>query len=150
MQLARVADYEAHAAAQNILADADRAKPLTVDYTAVPAVLFTIPQLGMVGQTEAALQQQKIPYHKSFAKNLRWPTYRRTGLEDAAYKILTDADGRFLGAHFLSDNTPGMLNTIRMAMINGITAEALYQQSIMSPYPSRESDLIYMLKALSD
>lgn len=149
VQLARVADYEAHAAAKNILADADPQKLVTVDYTAVPAVLFTSPQLGMVGQTEAALQQQNVPYRKSFAKNLRWPTYRRVGLEDAAYKILTDAHGRFLGAHFLSDNTSGMLNTIRLAVINGITAEALYKQSIMSPYPSRESDVIYMLKALS-
>jgi glutathione reductase (NADPH) len=33
-------------------------------------------------------------------------------------------------------------------MENGITVAELYRQSIMSPYPTRESDLIYMLKPL--
>jgi glutathione reductase (NADPH) len=31
-------------------------------------------------------------------------------------------------------------------MVNGISAERLYRQCIMSPYPTRESDLIYMLE----
>lgn len=35
-------------------------------------------------------------------------------------------------------------------MINDITVDTLYRQSIMSPYPTRESDLIYMLKPLLD
>jgi glutathione reductase (NADPH) len=48
----------------------------------------------------------------------------------------------------LSDNASGLVNTLRLAMINGITADQLYLQSIMSPYPTRESDLIYMLKPL--
>ena len=35
-------------------------------------------------------------------------------------------------------------------MRHGIAADALYWQNIMSPYPSRESDLIYMLKPFLD
>lgn len=148
VQLARVADCEGHAAAKNILAEEGRGKPSEVDYSAVPALLFTYPQLAMVGRTEAALKKEKTPYRKSFAKNLRWPTYRRVGLEQAAYKILAGDDGRILGAHFLSDNAAGMVNAVRLAMLNGLTAEQLYDQSIMGPYPTRESDLIYMLKPL--
>jgi glutathione reductase (NADPH) len=102
----------------------------------------------MVGKTEAALQLHHMSYRKSFAQNLRWPTYRRVGLEHAGYKILVGEDRRFLGAHFLSDNTSGMINTLRLAMINRLTVEQLYEQSIMGPYPTRESDLIYMLKPL--
>jgi glutathione reductase (NADPH) len=148
VQLARVADGEGHAAAKNILAESGQGKPSAVDYSAVPAVLFTYPQLAMVGKTESALEKEKTPYRNSFAKNLRWPTYRRVGLEHAAYKIMVAEDGRFLGAHFLSDSASGMVNAIRLAMINGLTAEQLYEQSIMGPYPTRESDLIYMLKPL--
>ncbi len=148
IQLARVADFEGHTAAANILAHFGKAEPATIDYQAVPAVLFTCPQYGMVGKTEAALQQEGIPYRKSFGKNLKWPTYQRIGLDHAAYKILVSIDGHFLGAHFLSDNVSGLVNTLRMAMINEIPVEQLYRQSIMSPYPSRESDLIYMLKPL--
>jgi glutathione reductase (NADPH) len=148
VQLARVADFEGHAAAKNILAESGQGKPAAVDYRAVPALLFTYPQLGMVGKTEPALKNEKTPYRKSFAKNLRWPTYRRVGLDHAAYKIMVGEDGRFLGAHFLSDCASGMVNAIRLAMINGLTADQLYEQSITGPYPTRESDLIYMLKPL--
>ena len=148
VQLARVADVEGHAAAKNILAESGQGEPAAVDYSAVPAVLFSYPQLAMVGKTEAALAKEKTPYRKSAAKNLRGPTYRRVGLEPAAYQIMVGEDGRFLGAHFLSDSASGMVNAIRMAMLNGLTAEQLHDQSIMSPYPTRESDLIYMLKPL--
>ncbi len=148
IQLARVADFEGHAAAGNILTESGQGKPVAMDYSTVPAVLFTYPQLAMVGKTESALQKETTPYRKSFAKNLRWPTYRRVGLEHAAYKILAGEDGRILGAHFLSDNAAGMVNAVRLAMISGLTAEELYEQSIMGPYPTRESDLIYMVKPL--
>ena len=148
VQLARVADYEGHAAAANILAEEGRGKPAAVDYITVPAVLFTYPQLAMVGATEAALKKEKQPYRKSFGKKVRWPTYQRVGLEHAAYKILAGDDGRILGAHFLSDNAAGMVNAVRLAMLNGLTASDLYEQSIVGPYPTRESDLIYMLKPL--
>jgi glutathione reductase (NADPH) len=148
IQLARVADYEGHVAAQNILAELKNGKAAKIDYQAVPAMLFTYPQYGMVGKTEAALKQQNIPYRKSFAKELQWPTYRRIGMKHAGYKILVGADHRIIGAHILSDNASGLINTLKQAMLNGTTVDDLYWQNIMSPYPTRESDLIYMLKPL--
>jgi glutathione reductase (NADPH) len=147
-QLARVADYEALVAATNILAEANGGKPQAIDYQAVPAILFSYPQLGMVGQTEDALKQAGTPYIKGAAKNLRWPTYRRIGMEHAAYKVLVDPNQHILGAHFLSDNAAGLVNTVKHAILNGQTVDDLYNQSIMTPYPSRESDLTYMLKPL--
>ncbi len=146
VQLARVADVEGHTAAANILAHFGKAEPADIRYDAVPAILFSFPQYAMVGKTEDDLQKDGIVYEKRFAKNLTWPTYRRIGLTHAAYKILTSPEGRILGAHFLSDNASGLVNALRLAMINNITVEQLYRQSIMSPYPTRESDLIYMLK----
>ena len=53
-----------------------------------------------------------------------------------------------LGAHILSDNATGLINTFRMAMLGGIDIRKLRQESITSPYPSRESDLLYMLDPL--
>ncbi|MBW2428185.1 MAG: NAD(P)/FAD-dependent oxidoreductase [Deltaproteobacteria bacterium] len=148
IQLARVADKEAHVAAENILAELNRGRKAAMDYRAVPAILFTYPQFAMVGQTEAALKQDGQTYQKSFAKNLNWPTYQRVGLKDAAYKILTDANNQILGAHILSDHAAGLINTIKQAMLNETTVDELYQQTIVSPYPTRESDLSYMLKPL--
>lgn len=151
IQLARVADFEAQVAADNIAAAGKKTRPKrTISYHAVPAVLFTYPQYAMVGLTEAALQQKEIAYNKSYAKNLNWPTYRRIGLKGAAYKVLTGKDGNVQGAHILSDNATGLINTFVLAMNNGIPVESLYRQSVMTPYPSRESDVIYMLGALVD
>ena len=148
IQLARVADYEAMVAASAIMGAIDKAALPEMDYSAVPAILFTYPQYAMVGYTEDALKRESIPYKKSFGKNLSWPTYRRIGMFHAAYKILVGNNGEFLGAHILSDNASGIINSIRLAMLNRLSVETLYRQSIMSPYPSRESDLSYMLKPL--
>jgi glutathione reductase (NADPH) len=148
IQLARVADEEANVAVENILAELDRGRKATMNYQAVTSILFTYPQFGMVGQTETALKQTGQNYRKSFAKNLSWPTYQRVGLKHAAYKILTDANNQILGAHILSDSASGMINTIKQAMLNETTVDKLYRQSIVSPYPTRESDLSYMLKPL--
>lgn len=68
----------------------------------------------------------------------------------AAYKILVDEDGKILGAHILADNTTGMINTFKQAMLDGLTVNELHRANIMSPYPSRESDIIYMLDSLLD
>ena len=146
IQLARVADYEAYVAAENILAEFSPAETRKADYYSTPSILFTYPQYGMVGKTETALKEKGTVYRKSFEKSLDWPTYNRVGLKHAAYKILVGPDNRILGAHILSDNPSGMINTLKMAMQNGITADALYWQNIMAPYPTRESDLIYMLE----
>lgn len=45
----------------------------------------------------------------------------------------------------VSDYASGLLHTLRMAMVRGMTAVELHRHSIMTPYPTRESDLIYML-----
>lgn len=145
--MARVADYEAWIAAKNIHHLETNESPLPIaDYTAVPSLLFTYPQYGMVGATEDELAEKDVPYHKSFAKKLNWPTYQRVGMKNAAYKLLMGDNGLLLGAHILSDNAAGLLNTLSLAMANTIPMADLYRQSILAPYPSRESDLHYMLK----
>ena len=81
---------------------------------------------------------------------LSWPTYQRIGMKHAAYKILVDDDSKILGAHILSDNATGLINTFKQAMLDGRSVTELHRANIMSPYPSRESDLIYMLAPLLD
>jgi glutathione reductase (NADPH) len=144
-----VADYEAHTAAENIVALRKGAALRRVDYTAVPFVLFSYPQYAMVGHTEAALQRDGVPHRKSTATGLQWPTYRRIGMAHAGYKILTSEDGKILGAHIVSDNAAGLINTFKQAIIDGTPVDKLYRDNIMTPYPSRESDIIYMLRPLT-
>jgi glutathione reductase (NADPH) len=145
LQLARVADMEAQVAAKTIIEAKDGGPPAVIDYSATPAVLFTYPQLGMLGKTEQQLKDEKIKYWRSYDTRLNWPTYRRVGLKYAAYKILVDENNHILGVHLLADNTTGMLNTFKQAMIDNTSITELHDNSIMTPYPSRESDIIYML-----
>ncbi len=150
VMLARVADMEAHVASKSIMA-MDKGTDLpAMDYSAVPAVLFTYPQLAMVGKTEQMLEQENIKYWKSHDTGLGWPTYRRIGMDHAAYKILVDENDCILGAHFLGDNTTGLVNAFKQAMIDKTPVTRLRDDHIMAPYPSRESDILYMLKPLID
>lgn len=148
VQLARVADQESHVAAACIAAETQGGQPPAMDYRTVPFMLFTYPQYGMVGSTEDTLKKEGIKYWKSMGSGLSWPTYRRIGMNHAAYKVLVDEENRILGAHILSDNASGLINTFKQAMASGTPIEALYKENIMSPYPSRESDIIYMLSPL--
>ncbi|MGI9537787.1 MAG: dihydrolipoyl dehydrogenase family protein [Desulfocapsaceae bacterium] len=148
LQLARVADREALGAVNNILSAKGEGEQVQISYKEAPAVLFTYPQLAMVGKTEDQLKAEQIRYWKSTDTNLGWPTYRRIGLRHAAYKILVDENDLILGAHILSDNATGLINTFRMAMLHDIDIRKLRQDAILSPYPSRESDMLYMLDPL--
>ena len=112
--------------------------------------MFTYPQLGMVGKTEETLQKENTPYWKSFETGVNWPTYRRIGMTHAAYKILTDKNGTILGAHFLGDHTTGLVNAFKQAMIDNTPVRNIREDHIMAPYPSRESDILYMLDSLID
>jgi glutathione reductase (NADPH) len=146
LQLARVADYEAYVAAKNILAEVEGGSGAAVDYRQVPTILFTYPQYAMVGATEDALKEKGIRYYKSVDFNLTWPTYRRVGLQHAAYKVMVDEENRILGAHIISDNAAGLINIFKEAMRDRRSADDLYWQHVMTPYPSRESDILYMIK----
>jgi len=146
IQLARVADHEAYVAAKNILAEVEGGDRARMDYRTVPTILFTYPQYAMVGATEAALKEDGTRYYKNTEVNLSWPTYRRVGMAHAAYKVLVDDDNRVLGAHVISDNAAGLINIFKQAMHHHRSVEDVYWEHVMTPYPSRESDIIYMLK----
>ncbi len=146
LQLARVADYEGYVAAKNILAAVEGGEGARIDHRHVPTVLFTYPQYAMVGATEDTLRSEGVRYYKNSDQKVGWPTYKRVGLAHAAFKILVDENNHLLGAHVISDNASGLINTFKQAMIDGRTVEELFWDNVMSPYPSRESDIIYMLK----
>jgi glutathione reductase (NADPH) len=146
LQLARVADYEGYVAAKNILAAIEGGDGARIDYRAVPTVLFTYPQYAMVGATEDRLKEDGVRYYKHSDLQVSWPTYKRVGLRHAAFKVLVDADNHLLGAHIISDYAAGLINTFKQAMIDGQSIDRLFWDNVMSPYPSRESDIIYMLK----
>lgn len=138
--LTPVAGLEARAVAANLL-DGNHATP---DYTGVPSVVFTIPELARVGLTEAEAEAQGLSVSCKLSDTRGWYTVRRVGETHAAAKVLTERDSkRILGAHILGPEASEVINLFGLAMRSGLSADAL--RNLVSAYPSAASDIGYLI-----
>src|SRR5262249_37343858 len=95
-----------------------------VNYDAIPAVIFTQPQIAAVGRTEDELQAQKVDYRKGvfpFRANGRARTLAQT---DGKVKILADAKSdRVLGVHILGPRAGDLIAEAAAAISFGASSE---------------------------
>jgi glutathione reductase (NADPH) len=139
-QLTPVADMEAWTAAQNMV----HGKTLTVDYSAVPSVTFTLPPLASVGLTEEQARQKGLDMDVRSGDMSGWSSSRRVGLDRAGYKLLVDkATDLILGAHLFGHKAEEMINAVALAMGHGLTAGQLKTAPLA--YPTAIYELRYML-----
>ncbi len=138
--LTPIAGIEGRAAARNMI----KGNHLTPDYTATPSVVFTIPPLAGVGLTEEQAKERRLDFGVKFQETSGWYSSRRIGEEISGFKTLVDDnDGRILGAHLLGERAEETINLFALAIRAGLTAGEL--QSLIPAYPSRASDVNYML-----
>jgi glutathione reductase (NADPH) len=139
--LAPVADEEGKTAAVNIL----NGNKKMVDYSVIPSVVFTIPSIGSVGLTEEQAKQKKLDFRVNQGTTTHWPSSKRIGEENGAYKILIDKHtDQILGAHLARHNSSEVINVLALAMKYKIKATELAE--FMWSYPTVTSDLKYMVK----
>ncbi len=139
--LAPVADEEGKTAALNIL----EGNVKTIDYSAVPGVVFTIPCIASVGLTEEQAKEQGLDFRVNQGMTTSWPSSKRIGEEHGAYKILIDrTTNRILGAHIARHNACEAINVLALAIKYRIKASDLAE--FMWAYPTVISDLKYMVK----
>ncbi len=139
--LAPVADEEGKTAALNIL----EGNIKTIDYSAVPSVVFTIPSIGSVGLTEEQAKEQGLDFRVNQGMTTSWPSSKRIGEEYGTYKILIDRrTNEILGAHIARHNACEAINVLALAMKYKIKASDLAE--FMWAYPTIISDLKYMVK----
>lgn len=97
-----------------------------VHYEAIPAVVYTHPELASVGRTEEELQDEGIEYKTGqfpFRANGR---ARTLGDDAGAVKILADAKtDRLLGVHILGPRAGDMIAEAAAAMAFAASAEDL-------------------------
>ncbi len=88
-----------------------------VDYDAIPAVIFTWPEVGSVGKTEEELKAAGVAYKVGkfpFTANAR---ARANGDTDGFVKILADAaSDRVLGVHIIGPDAGTMIAEAALAM----------------------------------
>jgi dihydrolipoamide dehydrogenase len=115
-----------HKAAEEGIALAERLagqKP-HVDYDAIPAVIYTWPEVASVGKTEEELKAAGIPYRTGkfpFAAN---PRARTNGYTEGFVKILAERDtDRVLGVHIIGPDAGTVIAEAVVAMEFGASAE---------------------------
>ncbi len=97
-----------------------------VNYSAIPAVVYTHPEVASVGQTEEQLQEQGIPFQKGrfpFSANAR---AKAVGDTEGFVKILSHAEhDQILGVHIIAPDAGSLIAEAVVAMEFGATAEDL-------------------------
>lgn len=117
--LAHVASYEAEIAIQAIFGGNN-----TAHYGAVPAVVYTHPELTGVGVTENEAKEKGLNYKVgkfSFSANGRALTM---GANYGMVKLIADGQtGKLLGAHILGPNASELIHELALAVRWGLTVE---------------------------
>jgi dihydrolipoamide dehydrogenase len=128
--LAHKAEDEAVACIENIAGRAGH-----VNYDAIPAVVYTAPEVASVGKTEEELKAGGIAYKTGkfpFTANARAKTIAAT---DGFAKIIADAKtDRVLGAHILGANAGEMIAECALAIEFGASSEDIARTS--HPHPT--------------
>ncbi|MGH6899289.1 MAG: dihydrolipoyl dehydrogenase [Geminicoccaceae bacterium] len=105
-----------------------------LDYDAIPAVIYTAPEVAAVGKTEEQLKEAGIAYKAGkfpFSANSR---ARATGRTDGFVKVLADArSDRLLGVHIIGAEAGTMIAEAALAIEFGASSEDLARSSHAHP-----------------
>jgi mercuric reductase len=127
-QFTPVAQYQARIAVADMFgADAPRA-----DYSVLPTAIFTDPEVGGVGLTEAQAREQGHDVGVGRHELVRRSTYidARHGL----FKVVYDrADGRLLGLHVVSRNAGEVVQGFSLGLRLGTTVDELTRMHHVFP-----------------
>jgi dihydrolipoamide dehydrogenase len=128
--LAHTASREAEVAVNNILGIED-----TMEYNAIPGVVYTNPEVASVGLTEEQAATAGVEYrlHKlpmTYAGRFVAENEGQTGI----FKALVSPAGKLLGVHMLGNSSSEFICAACMAITNGLTVEQL--QRTVFPHPT--------------
>lgn len=129
IQLAHVASAQAIVAVDHILG-----KNTCMDYSIVPNVVFTSPEIASVGFTEKQLQEQKANISVSkvgFAGNGKALTMNEA---EGFVKLIKDNEsGKIVGASMIGPDAASLISTLTVSASNGLTADQLSQTIFAHP-----------------
>lgn len=116
------ANIEADICARNVLGNTKT----PVDYSAVPWVIFTDPQIGHVGMTEA---EAIAAGHQIYVARKNYSTvakgfamgYERGDADDGFFKLVVDRGYRILGAHVVGPQAETLIQPFVYLMNAGFT-----------------------------
>jgi pyruvate/2-oxoglutarate dehydrogenase complex dihydrolipoamide dehydrogenase (E3) component len=132
LQFTHVAAYEAVKLVRNMLFPGRSA----VNYDDIPWALYTDPEVGHIGMTEAEAKaahgDEKVRTYKVEMHDVDRAIVDRTS--KGFIKFVCDGKGRILGAHALCTNASTVIEEVVLARKKGVKIGELAQ--LISPYPS--------------
>ena len=139
VQLSPVSDLQARTAARNILDPGSE----TADIGTLPSVVFSYPQLAMLGMDEQAARERGNT-RISQGSGAGWPNYRRLNESHVGYKVIIDTETEtVLGAHLVGPYAGELINLFALAMKHRIPVKDL--RELPWAYPTYSADIKYML-----
>jgi dihydrolipoamide dehydrogenase len=95
-----------------------------MNYDAIPAVIYTWPEVASVGKTEEEVKATGIPYKIGKFPFTANPRARANGDTEGFVKIIADAKtDRMLGMHIIGPDAGTMIAEAALAMEYGASAE---------------------------
>ena len=142
INLTPVAIREGHAFADSVFGGAKTA----VDYDFVPSAVFTTPEIGTVGLTEAAARK-KYAALEIFETSFRPMRATLSGRNERVYmKLVVDGEtGRVLGAHILGPEAGEMAQLLAIPMRMGATKRDF--DATMALHPTMAEELVTLRSA---
>ncbi len=97
-----------------------------VNYDAIPAIVYTHPEIAMVGKTEEQVKESGVQYRKGSCPYGANGRARAIGDVDGKIKIIADSEtDRILGVHAIGSRAGDLIAEAAVAMNFGATSEDL-------------------------
>ena len=119
--LAHTASYQGEVAVANALGE----KRITADYTAIPACVYTEPEIAYVGLSEAQARERGEEVTVGQFPFSALGRAMVLGETDGLVKVVAGADGYLLGATIMGPRATDLIAEAALALSVGITAEEL-------------------------
>jgi glutathione reductase (NADPH) len=139
VNLTPVAIREGHAFADTVFGG----RPTQVDHKNVPTAVFSEPEVGAVGLTEAQAREQfaQVDIYRTMFRPLKATLSGRD--TTILFKLVVDgASGRVLGCHIVAPDAGEMIQLLAIAVKMGATKADL--DATMAVHPTAAEELVTM------
>ena len=136
IMLAHVASRQAEVAVEHMLKEIVNCQLSTVNYSAIPSVVYTNPEIASVGMTETQAEANAIPVEvrklpMTFSGRFMAENDGETGL----CKMITDSrNNTIIGVHCIGNPCSEFIAAASCAVQNGYTPEDF--QQVVFPHPT--------------
>jgi len=119
--LAHVASAQGKVAAANAMGQSR-----SMNYDVIPAGIFTLPEIGRVGLTEAQARERGLPVAVGRFRYAGLGKAQAVGEPIGQFKVITDEHTKqILGVHIIGSHAADLIHEAALAMHGGVTVENL-------------------------